>query len=451
MSGKIDLLNREPFIDDILKVINQLSDNKRGCCFAVEGSWGIGKTFVIENVEEKLREMQNEQSKEDKYFVFHYNCWQYDYYEEPAVAIISAMTMSIQEDNAIAGKNIDEMVKAGGEVVIDKLKKIVGILLENKIGVDLISIAEDTKERKDENQTAVFAFNRMFNFSQTIEKIRKNLQEIAEQRTLVLVVDELDRCIPEYAIKVLERLHHIFAGLDNVIVIAAIDRKQLEHSVEEMFGARAGNNSMDIERYLKKIIDFSMVLDNGTINESLQNKYKYYFERFTVQNEKDIDKGFSMLQKLFAEIDIRSQEKIIEKANLVHSIVCGGQIDVSVLFFEVMYEVLILWGIEDFQFIASLDGESNYEVVMEKIGLNKAEILKDLYENAYTFYTNKYSEKIRYIKGNLLGKVIWYFDFVFNKREGNAGAYQGLYNYMTEYAVEVEIAKKYCEFCKIIK
>ena len=48
----------------------------------------------------------------------------------------------------------------------------------------------------------------------------------------------------------------------------AIDRKQLEHSVEEMFGARKDESSIDIEKYLKKFIDFSMVLDNGTINES---------------------------------------------------------------------------------------------------------------------------------------------------------------------------------------
>lgn len=106
MSGRIDLLNREGFIDDIIKVINQLSDNRRGCCFAVEGGWGVGKSFVIENVEEKLREVQTEQAKEDKYFVFHYNCWQYDYYEEPAIAIISAMTASIQEEKPLPEKTL---------------------------------------------------------------------------------------------------------------------------------------------------------------------------------------------------------------------------------------------------------------------------------------------------------------------------------------------------------
>lgn len=340
---------------------------------------------------------------------------------------------------------------AGGRVAIDKLKAIAGILLENKIGVNLISIAENIEEQKSKNQAAVRAFDETFNFSQTIEKIRKNLQEIAEQRTLVLVVDELDRCIPEYAIKVLERLHHIFYGLENVIVLAAIDRKQLEHPVEEMFGARTDNNSMDIEKYLKKFIDFSMLLDNGTINESLQNKYMFYFDRFIIQNEKDLEKGFLMLQKLFSEVDIRSQEKIIEKSNLVHSMVCSEQVDVSLLFFEVMYEVLVLWGIEDFQCIVSLDDESNYKNLANQIGIDKAVMLKELNESAYTIFQGKYIKKRKDIKGDLFGKVSWYFDVLFNRTDSDTGIYQDPYNYMSERTVEIEIAKKYCDFCKIIK
>lgn len=51
MNERIDLLNREKFVDNVIKVVNQLSDIKRGCCFAIEGGWGIGKTFVIEKIE----------------------------------------------------------------------------------------------------------------------------------------------------------------------------------------------------------------------------------------------------------------------------------------------------------------------------------------------------------------------------------------------------------------
>ena len=274
MGERIDLLNREGFVDNVIKVVNQLSDIKRGCCFAIEGGWGVGKTFVIEEIEERLKVLQYEETSSDRYFVFHYNCWQHDYYEEPAVAIISAMLASIKDDEAFFNKDIDNTIKAGYELAKEKFKEIAGLYIENKIGIDLISLADKTKENKGKIEDAEREFDKMFNFSQTIEKVKKKLQEIAEERTIVLFVDELDRCIPQYAIKVLERLHHIFYGLENVVVIMAIDRKQLEHSVEEMFGARKDELSIDVEKYLKKFIDFSMVLDNGVINESYKEKYE---------------------------------------------------------------------------------------------------------------------------------------------------------------------------------
>lgn len=56
MSDRIDLLDRGTFIQNVIKVVDQLSENKKGCCFAIEGGWGVGKTFVIEEVEEILKE-----------------------------------------------------------------------------------------------------------------------------------------------------------------------------------------------------------------------------------------------------------------------------------------------------------------------------------------------------------------------------------------------------------
>ena len=45
MSDRIDLLNRSEFVENVIKVVNQLSENKKGSCFAIEGGWGIGKTL----------------------------------------------------------------------------------------------------------------------------------------------------------------------------------------------------------------------------------------------------------------------------------------------------------------------------------------------------------------------------------------------------------------------
>lgn len=65
MDKRLDLLNREEFVGNVIKIVNQLSDIKRGCCFAIEGGWGVGKTFVIEEIEKQLEVPQSEEMNGD--------------------------------------------------------------------------------------------------------------------------------------------------------------------------------------------------------------------------------------------------------------------------------------------------------------------------------------------------------------------------------------------------
>lgn len=449
MDKRLDLLNREKFIENTIKIINQLSEIKKGCCFAIEGGWGVGKTFVIEEIEEQLKRIRSEESNDDRYFVFHYNCWQHDYYEEPAVAIISAMLASIKKDEVLVNEEAERVIKAGYELVGEELKKIAGLYIENKIGINLISWAEDINNHKEKDQKAEHEFDQMFNFSQTIEKVRKKLQKIAEERTIVLFVDELDRCIPQYAIKVLERLHHIFYGLENIIVIMAIDRNQLEHSVKEMFGEN--ESSIDVERYLKKFIDFSVVLDNGRINESYLEKYQIYFEKFTMEHDGDMKEIYNILSELLADnIDIRSQEKIIEKANMVHSLVRSEKIDISVAIFEIMYEVLKQWKFGDLKYVAVIN-DGRYISLEERIGKSKINILQSFGEKAYRKIRTGYAHEniiVNCANNNIYGKVFWYFANIFYDQKVPYVDYNDM---QEEKKDELEVAKKYCELCEIIK
>lgn len=448
MDKRLDLLNREEFVENVIKIVNQLSEIKRGCCFAIEGGWGVGKTFVIEEIEERLKGFQSEETNSDRYFVFHYNCWQHDYYEEPAVAIISAMLASIKKDEVLVNEEAERVIKAGYEFVGEELKKIAGLYIENRIGINLISWAENINNHKEKNQKAEHEFDQMFNFSQTIEKVRTKLEKIAKERTIVLFVDELDRCIPQYAIKVLERLHHIFYGLDNVVVIMAIDRNQLEHSVEEMFGARVDDSSIDIEKYLKKFIDFSVVLDNGRINESYTEKYRVYFEKFTMECDCDMEEIHNILSEFLADIDIRRQEKIIEKANMVHSLVCNEEIDISVAIFEIMYEVLKQWKFGDLKYVAVIN-DGRFTSLEERIGKSKIDILKSFGEKAYrkvrTGYAHENVANCAY--NNIYGRVFWYFANTFYDQKVPYVDFDA----MQEVKDELEIAKKYCELCEIVK
>ena len=281
----------------------------------------------------------------------------------------------------------------------------------------------------------------MFNFGRTIRKVRRKLQEISTERTIVLFVDELDRCVPQYTIKILERLHHIFYGLDNVVVVMAIDRKQLDYSVKNMFGK--DDSSIDIERYLKKFIDFSMELDYGVINEFYWEKYNLYFSKFVISDEDDVKSINYILPILLSGIDIRRQEKIIEKAYLIHCIVCNESVDISVLVFEVMYAVLKLLGVKDLECVFPVNNRVSMD--RNRIGIEKVNLLERMEEKSCHIWNDK---RTLYIMPNLFGKIYWYFINIFHDKKD---FYVDIHKLTDKNKRELEVAKKYCEFGGMVK
>lgn len=69
MRLKEDVLNREPFIQQIVELSKILSENRKNCCFAIEGEWGSGKSFVLEMIQECLKMEQSEITGTDCFFV----------------------------------------------------------------------------------------------------------------------------------------------------------------------------------------------------------------------------------------------------------------------------------------------------------------------------------------------------------------------------------------------
>lgn len=333
-----DFLNRQYFIAQVKNVIDLLAAGKKNSCFAISGSWGIGKSYVLDKLEQQLQIEQSEDPASDKYFVFHFNCWEYDFYAEPLVAIVASMMDEIHDKDELYPESVQAHVISAAKFVLSKLYEGGSNYLENKIGVNPKKLTDGLAEIHASAEDALEGshdYDEYFAFKQALLYLRERLQKIASERTVVFVVDELDRCLPEYQIKVLERLHHVFNGINNMQVILAVDKTQLERTIQKMFG-----DHVDTQKYLAKFIKFEIELDEGKYSHQFEDALGYYFNQFDGNDDPDI---IEFMKNIFSGIAIRERIEIVEKCHLLHSLLPLSDVksDATILCIELFLAIVV--------------------------------------------------------------------------------------------------------------
>ena len=335
---KLDILNREEFVEKLFNLTQQLSFTKKNATFAIDGSWGVGKSFVLDMYEEKLSQEQSEETNKDRYFVIRYNCWKYDYYEEPLIAIVSAMIETIEQKTKLFPDNEKKSKILGGLKAVGlSLLSMTNSAIREKTGIDLKKaynvvkdgVNEGAKEYEDKHDYDVY-----FGFNKAMNALQQSLAELSNDYTVVFVVDELDRCLPEYAIKVLERLHHLTEEAKNTITVVAIDKSQLVQSIKNIFGFD------ECDKYLKKFIEFEIELNYGKISEKFIEKHAEYvalFDKSLVEYNDSIEE---FMQAVFQKIEAREQEQLVNRAMLVHKLLLDKPKDYSFMCVEILSIVL---------------------------------------------------------------------------------------------------------------
>ncbi len=320
--SKLDLLGRDGFIQQIIEVMDTLSANKRGACYAINGGWGVGKTWVLDALEKKIQASQSGEAKDSQYLIFRYDCWKYDFYEEPLIALVAAILDEIDNQARVIPEEVAIRVKNALKATALKALDIVNTVIDKKIGVNIKeSIAPfiDSQAKATKELADAHAFDSYFEFKKVLQDLTAEIQSLAKDKTLVFIVDELDRCLPEYTIKILERLHHLFYGIPNVQVMLSVDKAQLGNTINRIYGSETS-----VEKYLAKIIDFEMSLDVGESQHIVRTAYPDYYTSFTktIFPQEDVD---NFCTTLFQGIDMRTRKAIVRKSYLCHQLLKSDQ------------------------------------------------------------------------------------------------------------------------------
>jgi len=123
------------------------------------------------------------------------------------------------------------------------------------------------------------------------DAIQALLENMDGSKPFVIFIDELDRCRPLYAIELLERIKHIF-GIDGLIFVLSIDKKQLSESIKSQYG------NIDANAYLKRFIDLEFNLTNSSVDKFCGYLYSSIYGLDKVLTTKQIKKEYREYNEL---------------------------------------------------------------------------------------------------------------------------------------------------------
>jgi hypothetical protein len=260
--------------------------------------------------------MWNQYLKNNGYKTVFFNAWDDDFVDDPFIAFVNEINNSLSSDNK--AKGFLEKAKNAGLALIKQSPQIASTIIKNKTGFN----AEDFVPSDDIKQLISDKIDYYNDNKNTIDAFKKELIEISNaeflenKKPMIIFVDELDRCRPDYAIRLLERIKHFF-NVQNIIFILGIDKEALSNSIRVIYGEQT-----DINGYLTRFIDLEYKLKES--NKEIFIKYlldKYKFQdvfntrinfRNVISEERDIKEFTNAIISVMIgfKISLRDIEKL---------------------------------------------------------------------------------------------------------------------------------------------
>ena len=293
-----DKIGREEIVDKICGLVGSLKKDKN-FCLAINGAWGSGKSFVLGLIEEKL-------SKKQEYIIIKYDAWENTFYSDSLIAILSCVIDGIEEKLYLVERT-EEKVKKAAKTGVNTLAKLSTKIEKLKAVIEGIK----TIIKDFHNPIDTAALGDFKSHQKLLKATKEILNEITQageyrekQTKLVILVDEIDRCLPDEQLKILERLHHLF-DVKNCAVIVTMNQICVAETVKTIYG-------IDGYEYLRKFFNFTFRLDTSA-NEYLKNLLEEYIKSFEKIQVPASDVGTPV--KLAYQCLLYGSEKALDKAD----------------------------------------------------------------------------------------------------------------------------------------
>lgn len=242
---------------DVLRFTELLNSIDSGCSIALDARWGAGKTFFVKQVKlvldafnihienprsednERVQSTWNSINTADKpelqpQIAVYYDAWINDSDEDPILSLVYSILQSVSTDFTFT--QAPDFVNIAASIA------------EVVSGRSIVAIREAIRSQDP--------LKRIRSAKSLQEQIAEFLESLLAERgnRLVIFVDELDRCNPAFAIKLLERIKHYFNN-SRITFVFSVNVAELQHAVRNHYGS-----NFDASRYLDRFFDLRIDL-----------------------------------------------------------------------------------------------------------------------------------------------------------------------------------------------
>lgn len=305
-------LDRKKYADILTQIIDTCKD---GFVLALNNKWGTGKTTFVKMWE---RQLINE-----GYKTVYFNAWENDFEDNALTALMGELNKLSDDSNK---QQFKEVLQKGAIIAKNVLPGLIKAVVAKYIDIDelkdyasdatkgLTEIFEEDVKQYTNRKNSIYDFK---------DKLKKFISETNDGKPLIFIIDELDRCRPNYSVSVLEQIKHFFS-VQNIIFILSIDKEQLGNAVKGVYGT----DSIDSEEYLRRFIDveYNMPIPNSEEYTTYLYNYYNFKEFFSSSNRNQYhefqsdEQNFIKVAKLLfglGNISLRQQHKIFSHCRLV--------------------------------------------------------------------------------------------------------------------------------------
>lgn len=272
-----DFLNFRSVADIAAEIISQA--NGRALSIGVSGSWGVGKSSMLKLLGGSLKERTDE-----RVILVEFNAWLYQGFDDTRAALMEtiadAIVQTVEADKTALGHLAGKATSLAKRVNWFRLAAVSATSVAGMMfGLPPVGLAseavnvvkgltdgnvsrEDIDKTEETVNLAVAGAKGLLNYDVPRESPPKAIHAFREElkatlaeidATLVVLIDDLDRCLPETTIATLEAMR-LFLLVERTAFVIAADDKMIREAVRHHFAKLPDFDQDLVTNYFDKLI-----------------------------------------------------------------------------------------------------------------------------------------------------------------------------------------------------